>query len=251
MPTRDIANKRIALAIGASSAITDFDAPTATELNGMLNIQAAVRWDGYDFGTQASDRIDDRSLDDDAAAQIASFEQFGGGIPIFLPKVTDLSSIQRQAFNLLKVQRSIVSVATRVGFKSGRAAFAIGDNVSTFLAMVDGYTPDAEGQGGYAGIFPLLPQGTTFPWTKVAGGTLAAIGSTTLTPEADDMLLLGVTDSFDVMTARATWTSDDPTVAVVHGPGIVEIVGASTDTATITASFPGFTDETWDITVAA
>jgi len=250
MPTRDLSNKRITIAIGAANAIADLSQPTAAELNAMLQASPAIRWDGLDFGAQSSDQVDDRSLDDNAAAVLRGFAQFGGAMPFFLPKVTDTASILRQVFNLVKVNRTQLVIAERVGFKSTNEAWAAGDNVNTYLVMVDGFAPDTEGTGGYAGLFNMIPQGTTYPWAKVKNSpadAITQIGGATISVATGAIALRGAALSGDVVTARAIWTSSDPTKARVLGNGIVQ--GVAAGSATITAAIPGATSLTFATTV--
>jgi hypothetical protein len=251
MPTRDLANKRITIAIGAANAIADLSQPLDTELNAMLQASPAIRWDGLDFGAQASEQVDDRSLDDDAASVLRGFAQFGGAIPFFLPKVTDTTSILRQVFNLVKTNRTPLVIAERVGFKSTNQAWAAGDNVNTYLVMVDGFAPDTEGTGGYAGLFNMIPQGTTYPWAKVKAASplvMTQIGGATITITGTAIALRGAALGGDVVTSRAIWTTSDATKAKIVGKGIVQ--GVAAGSATITASIPGATPITFATTVS-
>lgn len=244
MPTRDLGNRRIKVAIGLLSSIANKAAPTVTELNALLDVTEAVRWDGFDFGMDASDQIDDRSLADDAAATIRGFAQFGGGMPFFFPKVTDTGSILRQTFNLLKTQRTALVVVERIGYKDFTGAFAAGDNINVYAVMNDGYTPDTEGDGGYAYTMNLLSQGDVFPWTVAAPAApvaVAIVGAATqaLSLAGTKVALRGATYQGNNVGPRCQWISSAPNVATVDTHGV--IVGISAGTANITASFPGAT----------
>jgi len=212
----------------------------------MLMAAPAIRWDGYDFGMQASQQDDDRSLDDDATATIRGFMQFGGGVPFFFPKVTDTTSILRDIYDLVKVQGTELALVQRVGWVDRRTAAVAGDNVSIFKVMTDGFQPDTEGTGGYAYIQNLLPRGDVAPWTIVADDPAAQVAITggNITGSTGSLHLRRATYLGNDITQRATWASDDETVALVDNRGIVELVGAATDTANITASFPGGTTST-------
>jgi hypothetical protein len=156
MPTRDLSNKRITVALGLASAILDLSAPLASEANLMLNATPAIRWNGYDFNGQASTKVDDRSLDDEGAAQVRGYDQFGGAVPFFYPKVTDTASILRQVYNLVKQSRTQLALIQRVGWVSSRTPFAAGDNVNAYLVETDSLKPDTAGDGGYAFIEQFL-----------------------------------------------------------------------------------------------
>jgi len=246
MPTRDLSNKRIQIWLGLASAVASFDFVTEDELADLIMAAPGIRWDGFDFGIQASEQIDDRSLDDDATATLRGFMQFGGGLPFFFPKVTDQDSVLRQIFDLVKTRGTELVLVMRVGWVDRRVAGTAGDNVSIFRVLTDGYMPDTEGDGGYAYIQNMLPQGDVTPWSIVADSPAAAVtitkvaGATT----AGSIQLWKATYLGNDVTQRVEWMSDDQEVAIINGQGLLEIVGVATDTADITASIPGGTTST-------
>lgn len=246
MPTRDLSNKRVTLALGLASAVADLSAPKVAEANAMLQIAPAVRWNGYAFNASASTKVDDRSLDDEGAAQIRGYNQFGGAMPFFYPKVTDTASILRQVFNLVKQQKTQLAMIERVGWASSRTAFAAGDNVNTYLIQTDSLEPDTAGDGGYAYIESFLAQGVMWPWTILAPATPVAVttsgaASQALSLAGINVALRRATYQGQDITRRATWVSSAPAIAdVVDGV----IVGRSAGTANVTATFPGATAST-------
>lgn len=230
MPTRDLSNRRIQIWMGLASAVSDFTKINDVQLNAMLATAPAVRWDGLDFGMQASDQEDDRSLDDDATETLRSFMQFGGGIPFFFPKVTDQSSILRQAFNLVRTRGTELAIAMRIGYTDRRTPAAAGDFVNLFRVMTDGYQPDTEGTGGYAYVQSMIPRGDVAPWIVVDSATPTAVeieGGATLSGAAGTLALRRATYEGNDVTRLAEWTSSNETVAKVTD-GIIEIVGAGT-----------------------
>lgn len=246
MPNRDLSNKRLAIALGLASAVADLSAPKASEANLMLQVAPAIRWNGYAFNGQASTKVDDRSLDDEGAATVRGYDQFGGAIPFFYPKVTDTASILRQTFNLVKQQRTQLALIERVGWASSRTPFAAGDNVNTYLIETDSLEPDTAGDGGYAYLETFLAQGEMHSWTILAPDTPAAVAiagasTATISLAGNPAVLRRATYQGNDVTRRATWVSDNPAVAdVVDGV----IVGRSAGTANITATFPGATAST-------
>jgi len=240
MPTRDLSNKRVQIWIGPASGIANYDYVTEAELAAMIMAAPAIRWDGLDFGMQASEQIDDRSLDDDATATLRGFLQFGGAIPFFFPKFTDLSSVLRDVFNLVKTQGTELAIVTRVGFVDRKIPGTAGDNVNIYKAMTDGFTPDTEGTGGYAYIQSMIPRGDVAPWTIVAdspAATVAIVGAATAAMTVGTLTLRGATYLGNNITPRATWASDNQDVALVSNNGIIEAVAAGS--ANVTATFPG------------
>lgn len=242
MPTRDLANKRVSLWVGPLSSIANYLAPLQTEIAAMLMISDAVRWSGYDLGVKASANVDDRSLSDDAASTLIGFAQFGGGLPLFTPKVTDTTSILRLAYNLLKVDRTPLYVVERIGFKSTSAAIAAGDNVNVYAVITDGYENDTAGDGGYAYVLQLLSQGTVAPWTVVAATspvvpTIVGGSTLSLSLAGVNVGLRGFDYQGNHMANRAAWLSSNPAIATVDNHGV--IVGRAIGTCNVTPSFPG------------
>lgn len=240
MVTRDLSNKRIQIWLGPASALASYEFATEAELAAMLMAAPAIRWDGLDFGMQASEQVDDRSLDDDATATLRGFMQFGGGMPFFFPKVTDTSSILRDVYDLVKVRGTELAIVERIGWVDRRVAGTAGDNINIYKGMTDGYQPDTEGNGGYAYIQSMLPRGDVAPWTIVADDPAVAvvIAGGNITAATGTLHLRRATYLGNDITNRATWASSDESVALVRD-GIVELVGASTDECEITAIHPG------------
>jgi hypothetical protein len=245
MPTRSLSNRKVTLFAGLASAVADPQLRFATddELNAMLKIAPAVRWDGFDLGMQASDQVDDRSLDDDAAFTLRGFLQAGGALPLFYPKPSDTTSILRTTFDLFKTPGVDLVIGERVGFKDRRLAAAVGDNVTLYKMTTDSFKPDTEGDGGYAYVTNMLPAGLFSPWSVVADATPVAVTTAggAISGAAGAMFLRTASAGGTDVTSRATWVSADPTIAIVRG-GIVELI--ATGSTTITATLPGFTDST-------
>lgn len=238
MVTRDLSNRRVQMWLALASGLSDFTKINATQLNAMLAVAPALRWDGLDFGMQASDQEDDRSLDDDATETLRGFMQFGGGLPFFFPKATDTSSILRQAFNLVRTRGTELALVTRVGFADRRAPAAAGDWVNIYRVMTDGYQPDTEGTGGYAYIQTMIPRGDVSPWTVVDAATPTAvtIAGGAVTGTAGSIALRRATYEGNDVTRHAQWVSSNEAVAKVTD-GIIEMIAAGT--ANITAKTPG------------
>lgn len=243
MVSRDLSNTRIQMWLGPLSALADYRYATEAQLGAMLMAAPAIRWDGLDFGMQASEQIDDRSLDDDATATLRGFLQFGGGVPLFFPKVSDQTSVVRNVFNLVKVRGTELALVERVGFVDRKTPGTAGDNINIYKVMTDGYQPDTEGTGGYAYLQSLIPRGDVAPWSIVQAATPAKVGikgglTASLTASAP-LALRGATLLGNDITPRAIWSSSNPAVATVDNRGIIE--RRSNGTANVTAMFPGGT----------
>lgn len=249
MGSRDLSNKRITVGLGLVSQVVDPLAVTKTEANSLLRASAAIRWDGLDFGMQASDKIDDRSLDDDASAQLRGFAQYGGGVPVFWPKVIDTGSVLRKMFNLVKVQGTELVYVERVGFKDTSEAFDDYDDINSYVVTTDGFKPDTEGDGGYAYLLTMLAKGLAQPWGMIRPDVATAVSITgTGTVAAGSVRLLRASYGGKDVTLRGDWRSSDEGVATVK-KGV--LVGVAAGTASIYASFPGATESTaFQVTVA-
>lgn len=238
-----LANKRVTIWLASEASVTNLGFPLNTQVNtGMLNVSGAVRWDGTDFGIQESDQEDDRYLDDDASATTRGFSQFGGAVALGYPKPTDTTSIARQAYNLVKTQRTKLLAIVRIG-PLNTAPLAVGDFINTYRVMVDGFNPDTEGTGSYAYVINLLPQGDVYPYVlpSVAAPTAVTVTGTGPTAVNGHALLRATYQGRDV-TVGATWLTSSPTTVSVDNRGVV--TGLAAGAYSITASFPGGTTST-------
>jgi hypothetical protein len=251
MPTRDLSNKRIRVSVGLRSQVADLSCPLDTEIASLLHLSAAVRWNGLDFGMQASDKVDDRSLEDDASAQLRGFTQYGGGVPIFFPKRTDSGSVLRQAFTLLSQSATDLVWVERIGWGDVTDPIVAGDNVNVYAVTTDGFKPDTEGDGGYAYLLTMLARGESYPWTIVRDATPAPVTVTAVnggSAAVGTAALLRATYRGNDVTKRAQWRSSDATKITVEG-GVA--VRRAAGAASIFASFPGATESAAQALTAA
>ncbi len=166
--------------------------------------------------------------------------QFGGALPLFFPKTTDLTSILRDVYDLVKVRGTELALVERIGWVDRRTAATAGDNINIYKVMTDGFTPDTEGTGGYAYLQSMLPRGDVRPWTIVTDNPAAQVTTSggSISGAAGAIFLRRAAYLGNDITNRATWASSDQTVALVKN-GIVELIGSGS--ANITAAFPGGT----------
>lgn len=239
-------NKRVTLwaATVGSNPFADPEAPTDDEINALLNISGAVKWDSTDLGMQESDQIDDRVLTDEGTAQRRGFLQFGGTLNMLTPKdPADTSDIAVQAAALLRTPREDLWIVERVVYLNNSAA-AVGQHVNVYKVMTDATKNQTEGDASYSYTVSLLPQGDVYPQAVTADATPVTI----TTAGHDTSLTVGQSTwgraragLFDV-TNLATWTSSAPAVATVDNHGIV--TGISAGSANVTAVLPGWTVST-------
>lgn len=243
MVTRDLSNARITVGLSPISGVADPTLQTVAlaEAQAFLNISPAIRWSGWTMAAQASDKVADRSVADQPGAIIRGFNKFGGALPLFVPKITDTSSILRQAFNTTKTQRTSLLYLERVGWANFSDAFAAGDTINIYSVLTDGFEWSTAGSNGYAYLLTLLAAGYSNFWYVLGAATpasLTLVGSATGTVSlaSNSVLLRGVTYYGQDITPRATWTSSNPAVATVRDGVIVPV---SVGTATIVPSYPG------------
>lgn len=237
MPAQKIgSNKNTLLAIGPISAVESVLEPELAELLTLSNVSEAAKWDGYDFGIQASDQDEDRALTDAAGAATRGYENFGGGIAFFMPVPSDTSSVVRQARNLVSTPHTELAVATRDGYPAS-TPFAAGQVVNVYHVITDAnahqrgdknryYTIDFKNKG-FVGVNRIIPS---------AVPTAVAITGPAAVNVGESIQLEAEYEGNDI-NIGAQWVSSDESVAIVTRHGIVIGVGAGT--AEITATYPG------------
>lgn len=249
--TKLTANGHMTVAWLLPGAVVDPAAPTATELNAALNMSKAISWNDYDFGVQASNTTDDPSLADKSNVVDRGAAQYGGGISFYYPAAfDDNTNTYSVVFDAISVPRTLGYIVVRVdGNKPTTQAFAEGDYVHVLEVMTDGQTNVITGEEAFRYTVNFIQQGFLAVYTVVQGATDSAVVATgNATPAAGDVYRANATVAGREYTNGVVWTTSDPTVATVSNAGVITITGASTDTATITATFEP-TGESDDISI--
>ena len=230
-------NKNTALFTGVKAAVADVTKPTLAELNTLLNASDYVKWDGYDFGVEASEQDEDRVLTDAATAASRGYENFGGTIAFFPPLPTDTTSVARQVRSLVSTPHTELVNVQRDGYAAD-ATWAAGQVFNAFHVITDAnaelrgdknryYTIDFKNKG-FAGVNRIVPSGTP---------TAVAIGPTTPTVAVDETIQLTATYEGNNITVGAAWASSDEAIAIVTPHG--RVIGVSAGSVNITATYPG------------
>lgn len=237
MPSLKIdSNKNTLLAVGPITAVDSVLEPTLAEGQSLTNVSEAAKWDGFDFGTQASEQDQDHALTDSATAATRGYENFGGGIAFFSPVPNDTSSIVRTARNLVSTPHTELAVLTRDGYPAS-TPLAAGQVVNTYHVITDAnseqrgdknryYTIDFKSKG-FSGVNRIIPSAVPTA-VAITGPAAVAVGET--------VQLDAVYEGNDI-NIGAQWVSSDDSVAVVTKHGIV--IGISAGTVEITATYPG------------
>ncbi len=236
MPNTKIdSNKNTFFGIAPISAFVNPAQPTLAELAAVTNLSEAVKWDGYDFGREASEQDEDRALTDSAGASTRGYENFGGNVNFFTPKPGDTTSIERIARNMVSKGKTQLVIITRDGLPAS-APFAAGQVINTFHVITDARS---EGRGdknrfytvnfrpkGKTGVNYIIPSAVPTA-VVITGAGAVAIGAA--------KQLRAVYENNDI-TIGAKWRSDSAAVEVTpHGWVIRKVAG----NANISATYPG------------
>lgn len=237
MPAKKInSNKNTGLWIGPKSAVPDVLKPTLAQLNTLTNVSDATKWDGYDFGIEASEQDEDRALTDAAGSATRGYENFGGGIAFFMPRPTDTSSIYRVARNLVAVPRTELVIVQRDGY-SASTPFAAGQVINVYHVITDAnahqrgdknryYTIDFKPKG-FVGVNRIIPSASATA-VVLSGAAAVTVGTA--------IQLKAAYEGNDI-TVGAEYLSSDESKAVVTKHGWV--IGVSAGSVNITATYPG------------
>ncbi len=246
--TRVYGNQRRTIwsALDSGNPFADPTAPTATEINAMLNISSVIKWTSTTLAMQASAKLDDRVLTDSAGAKRRGFLTFAGTVNLLSPKnELDTTDPAQQAYTLFKTPHEVMWIVDRIGPLSSTLATA-GERVNVYKIAVDAKKSLTSGDNSYSYTIDLIPQGDAFPGQVVAGSPALAIttsGHEVTLNLATKVYTWGQAElGTSNITTQATWTSDNPAVAVVDSRGLVTALSAGT--TNITASYPGATAST-------
>lgn len=235
--TKVLSNQRVTVLAGLSTAIDDWANPTLAELTALTNVSGAVNWANFDLNIQASEQNDDRTLTDGAGAQSRGFTNFGGTMQFVNPKVDDLASIFRTAYDIFSSPRVELVVAVRYGKKNSLGP-AEGDVWTIYRVMTDA---PFFGQGDVSKFFQItliarddilpnyiLPNATpTLPVVTVLDASVAV---------GDLVFASAVYEGHDV-TKLGDWVSSDETKLIEVHPGI--FMALATGAPTLKIKLPG------------
>lgn len=229
-------NKNTGLWIGPKSAVPDVLNPTIPQLESLRNVSEATKWDGYDFGLEASEQDEDRAITDAAGASTRGYENFGGGISFFMPRPADTSSIYRTTRNLVAVPHTELVIVQRDGYPAS-TPFEAGQVVNVYHVITDAnahqrgdknryYNIDFKPKG-FVGVNRILP--------ALTPNAVEITGSATVTVGA--AIQLRATYEGNDITVGADWVTSDESKAIVTKHGWV--IGVSAGPVSINATYPG------------
>lgn len=237
MPATKIAsNKNTALFLGVRSAVTSLDSQTKAELDTLLNASEDTKWDGYDFGIEASEADEDHVLTDSATASTRGYENFGGSIAFFPPLPGDTTSRTRQVRQRVSTPHTELVVAQRDGYAAS-APWAAGQVYNIFHVITDANSEQRGDknryysinfrQKGKCGINRIVPSAVATAVT-LTGPATVAVGAT---------IQLRASYEGNDITVGAKYVSSDITKAIVTAHG--KVIPVAAGEVQVTATYPG------------
>ena len=236
---------KVAWILDANMTTTQAQAPTETILNAGTTVQLspAIAWQDFALGATDSDDVEDRGITDPGNAVTRGFANFEGTLSFFRDaNQADTTSDYKKAFDTFRTPRTYGYLVVRVAEQKWSTAWTKGDRISVYRFVADIITDDATGDDSVKFTVNFLPQGLLYPYTVVKGATpdpITGIAPTkSQTVAAGPYRLQPLLSGKDI-SAVATYSSSDTTVARVTANGVVIPVAAGT--ATITVNHPAAT----------
>src|SRR5690606_16099110 len=138
-----LSDQVVTVALGPSGSplgVADVAEPTADELNnaggvsGMQPASQSVSWNDWDFGTQASEVVNEPSLADASTYEEFGQSNYGGSISFYYPaEYDDNSNLHSIIYDLTDIPGGLNDIAVRIdGETFTDEAFADGDFVSVY-----------------------------------------------------------------------------------------------------------------------
>lgn len=240
------ANENIAVWLGPSGGttlgITEIAEPLAAELNntggtsGMQPAAQSISWNDWDFGTQASEVLNEPSLADSATFEEFGQSNYGGGISFYYPEeYDDNSNLHSVIYDLTDLAGTLNDIAVRIdGATRSTVAATDGDFVSTYRVQGEGeQNPFTPGESKRRTVNYL--QKSDFGHLTIVGThTITAIPAPTSPYLAGSKHRLRASVQGRDYTNALRFTSSDPDVIDIYPGGFYEVTGSASDTATIT-----------------
>lgn len=231
---------------GSTLGITDVNAPLAAEINntggtsGMINVTPSISWNDWDFGTQASETLNEPSMADAAAFTEFGANNYGGSISYFLPAEYDVDAdLHSVVYDLTDAIDAKIDVVTRLdGDIDTQQAAANGEFVSVYRV---------EGGADQNPFTPGESKRRTRTWFQKSDFShYVVVGSQAITALAPASFAEGTKGRIRASqgsrdtTNRMTFSTSDATVIDIDGyGGFYTVTGEDTDTAVITIADPG------------
>jgi hypothetical protein len=240
------ADQNLTVVIGPTATgvlgITDINVPLAVELNntgGTSGVQPAsqsISWNDYDFGTQASEVLNEPSLADAASFEEFGQSNYGGGISFYYPEeYDDNSNLHSVIYDLTDLPGERQDIAVRVdGETKTDVAFVDGDFVHTYRVQGEAeQNPFTPGESKRRTV-SFLPKSAFAHYTLVGAHTITAIPNAVTPWKTGTKNRLRASVQGRDYTNALSFTTSNAAVVDIYDGGFYRVVGAAASTATIT-----------------
>lgn len=245
----------------ASNGLANPAAPTLAEINAGLDISDAVSWNDKDFGTQASNTVEDPAITAKGKVQDRGAAQYGGSLSLYYPlDRTDTSNKYKLVEDALGTPGILGYLIVRVDGSeltttAGNAAHpgtlaAAGDYVTVYKVETAGFGQSITGEEAFRYTVSFLPKGFVKTFAVVRTNATPVAPVVTGTPGSGAVGTKGVLTATLVgreYTRGLTWKSSNSNVATISRNGVW--VRRATGTATITATDPATGTASTGVTV--
>lgn len=225
---------------GSTLGITDIPEPLAAELNntggtsGMQPASQSISWNDYDFGTQASETLNEPSLADSATYEEFGQSNYGGNISFYYPETyDDNSNLHSVIYDLTDLPGELNDVGVRIdGETLTTVPAADGDFISTYRVQGEAeQNPFTPGESKRRTV-NFIQKSEFAAWTIVGVHTITSIDPASFAAGSKGRIRAAV-QGRDYTNALSFTTSDADVISVYPG-GFYEVTGTATDTATVT-----------------
>lgn len=231
---------------GGLNSMVNPKAPSAAEINAMLDISDSVSWNDFDFGIQASNTVSDPAITAKSAQNSRGASQYGGALSFYYPKdEADASNRYKLTYDALRVPATGGYIIMRIDGKelsttTGTASnpgtlAAANDLVHVFRVETAGWADSITGEEAFRYTVTFLSKGLVAPYAIVTAGIAPTVAITplTLSGAAGGKGIAKVTVNTREYTRGVTLLSSNAAVATVSKNGVVTY--KATGTANITA----------------
>lgn len=227
---------------GSTLGITSTHEPLAAELNNtggtsaMIPASQSISWNDFEFGTQASETLNEPSLADAATYEEFGQSNYGGTMSFYYPAAyDDNSNMHSLIYDLTEEPGVLLDVAVRIdGDTNTSVPAAEGDFVSVFRSEGDAEAnPFTPGESKRRTV-SFIQKSDFAHFTVVGDHAITAIAPATTPWAVGRKGRIRASQQDRDVTNSLTFTSSDATVVKVYPGGFYEIVGEDEDTATIT-----------------
>lgn len=230
------ADQRVGVWIGPKGSIANFDAPTAAEINSMILAPAAISWNDFDFGLQASETNNDPSLADVSNYEDFGAANFGGSISFYYPreydKDVDLLSV---VYDLTDKPGTELEIVIRIdGDVKNSVPAEDGDLVSVYAVETDSESNSMQGADAMRRTVGML-QKSRFSYRVPVGSGVVTVAEEEIALEIGEVQVITPSISGRRVGGPALrYASADTTVATVTNQGVVVGRGSGSTNITVT-----------------